>query len=330
MVWEKAVKSSSRYFPVRLMVAEQSDGLAEDVYLLKPNNSGDKSVELAVTHLSPLNAPSAIPRHRPVLILLHGQYQNRSAFWRGPEQSAGRQLVNAGIDVWLMEMRGHGLSAVNADFDSCTLADTALYDIPAVTRFVAEMTAERPVHWLGAGIGGGALLMSQGAGALLGLPVASLIGYGDPFGCAGWSRLPGLTSLLAGRKCRDELAGPEMESCALIKNLIVESRKLSRRGAAMGIDLWYQLRMASVPLAWISVDKTRDWGERGLRNLLQQGNLTVLELAGESLDTVMSGGCGAGEALHGLPGLLTGWMNQDYRQEMGDGISAAGEVAPFA
>ncbi|MYM62200.1 hypothetical protein [Pseudomaricurvus sp. HS19] len=312
------------------MVAEQSDGLAEDVYLLKPNNSDDKSVELAVTHLSPLNVPAAILRNRPVLILLHGQYQNRNAFWRGAEQSVSRQLVSAGIDVWLMEMRGHGLSAVNTDFDTDTLADTARYDIPAVTRFVAEMTGERPVHWLGKGIGGGALLMSQGAGALLDLPVASLIGSGDPFGCAGWSRLPGLTSLVAGRKCRDELAGPEMESCALIKNLIVESRKLSRRGAAMGIDLWYQLRKASVPLAWISVDKTRDWSERGLRNLLQQGNLSVLDVTGESLDAVMSGRSGGGDPLRSLPALLDGWMNQDYGQEMGDGISAAGEVAPFA
>ena len=324
------MKSSSRYFPVRLMVAEQSDGLAEDVYLLKPNNSDDKTVELAVTHLSPLDAAFGSLRDRPVLILLHGQYQNRHVFWRGSDESLGRKLVGAGIDVWLMEMRGHGLSAVNVDYENHTLADTARHDIPAVSQFVAEMSAERPVHWLGIGTGGGALLMSVAAGALMSLPVASVLGCGDPFGNAGWSRLPGLVSLVAGRLCRDDLVGPEMESYASIRNLIIESRKLSRRGAAMGIDLWTQLAATDMSLGWISADQGLEWNERGLRNLYQQGSLELLEVAAESLDALLSGRSTGGEQQPGLPRQLVTWMNQGYRRERVDGVSGVGEVTPFA
>ena len=46
------MQSSSQLFPVQLVSAEVIGSLVEDIYLLKPNNSADRSVELAVTRLS--------------------------------------------------------------------------------------------------------------------------------------------------------------------------------------------------------------------------------------------------------------------------------------
>lgn len=45
------MQSSSKLFPVALVSAELRGDLVEDVYRLKPNNSPDRSVELALTRL---------------------------------------------------------------------------------------------------------------------------------------------------------------------------------------------------------------------------------------------------------------------------------------
>ena len=45
------MQSSSDLFPVALMSAEFRGDLSEDVYRLKPSNSPDFSVELALTRL---------------------------------------------------------------------------------------------------------------------------------------------------------------------------------------------------------------------------------------------------------------------------------------
>jgi hypothetical protein len=45
------MQSSSNLFPVALISAERRGDLSEDVYRLKPGNSPDWSVEIAVTRL---------------------------------------------------------------------------------------------------------------------------------------------------------------------------------------------------------------------------------------------------------------------------------------
>src|SRR3990167_5109257 len=101
------MQSSSELFPVALISAELRGDLSEDVYRLKPGNSPDSSVELALTRLG--RAGHEQVRGVPV-ILIPGSFSNRR-FWYSPKCiGLGPYLARAGFDVWIAEMRGHGLS----------------------------------------------------------------------------------------------------------------------------------------------------------------------------------------------------------------------------
>lgn len=143
------MQSSSRYFPVSLASAELRGEVSEDVYRLRPGNSPDLSVELALTRLGPAKGePSGTP-----VILLHGGFSNRRFWYSANGAGLGPYLVKQGFDVWLAEMRGHGLSPKNQHYRANTLADYARFDLPAINQFVTEVTHKRP-HWLGHSLGG--------------------------------------------------------------------------------------------------------------------------------------------------------------------------------
>ncbi len=241
------MKSSSRFFPARLMSAEVFGQYAEDVYLLKPNNSPDKSVELAVTHLTRVG----VPEGKVPLVLVHGLHQNK-CMWASEASSVGEKLIEVGFDVWMLECRGHGHSPVNMAYEQNTMADYARYDIPAVNMFVAEKTGSA-VSWLGDGTGGGALLFALVMGTLEEQSLGKIIGAGVPFYNARWSRVPGVSSLLMARRLRSAKAsGPEREPMSFMSALVKENHWLASRGAFAGIDLWGGLEVLSNGWAWLA------------------------------------------------------------------------------
>ena len=151
------MQSSSTLFPVALLSAERRGDLSEDVYRIKAGNSPDPSVELAVTRLG--LADQGRPQGVPV-ILLHGSFSNRR-FWYSPKGiGLGAFLARAGFDVWIPEMRGHGLSARNEAYRHNRVADYARYDLPAIAAFVCEQTGEIP-HWIGHSLGGTTLFLAS-------------------------------------------------------------------------------------------------------------------------------------------------------------------------
>ncbi|NWD04225.1 alpha/beta fold hydrolase [Pseudomonas gingeri] len=169
------MQSSSNLFPVALLSAERRGDLSEDVYRLKPGNSPDGTVELAVTRLGLADEPEV--RGVPV-ILLHGSFSNRR-FWYSPKGiGLGAYLARAGFDVWIAEMRGHGLSVRNQDYRNNRVADYARYDLPALGAFVREQSGQVP-HWIGHSLGGTTLAAALG-GQYLGAPAAASVAL---FGC---------------------------------------------------------------------------------------------------------------------------------------------------
>ena len=129
------MQSSSNLFPVALISAERRGDLSEDVYRLKPGNSPDWSVEIAVTRLG--MADASAPRGVPV-ILLHGSFSNRR-FWFSPKGlGLGAYLTRLGFDVWIPEMRGHGLSQRNLAYRHNRVSDYVRYDLPAIADFVRD------------------------------------------------------------------------------------------------------------------------------------------------------------------------------------------------
>lgn len=183
------MQSSSKLFPVALASAELRGDLTEDVYLLKPNNSPDPSVELALTRLGRADAANA--RGVP-LVLLHGSFANRR-FWHTPKgHGLGAWLARAGFDVWLAEMRGHGLSPRNLGYRHNRVADYARYDLPAIAAFIGEQCG-KPAHWLGHSLGGLTLAAALGGGHLTAAEVASLTLCGCQVNHLHWSlKLPPL------------------------------------------------------------------------------------------------------------------------------------------
>lgn len=143
------MNSSSRLFPVSLMKAEFAGKLNEDVYQLNPRVSPDLTVRVTVTRVTD---PAWEGRRTPI-VLLHSEYHNRRQ-WLTPEGTGvAARLAERGYDVWLPEMRGHGLSPLNKHWSSNTLSAIALEDWPPLQSFVAEQSGMAPL-WLGLGLGG--------------------------------------------------------------------------------------------------------------------------------------------------------------------------------
>lgn len=176
------MQSSSHLFPVALISAERRGDLVEDVYRLKPANSPDPSVELAVTRLGLVD--QAQRRGVPV-ILLHGSFSNRR-FWYSPKGiGLGPYLVRAGFDVWIPEMRGHGLSARNRSYRHNRVADYARYDLPAIAAFVKEQSGQAP-HWVGHSLGGITLAAALGGHYLGPADAASVAMFGSQVSRTYW------------------------------------------------------------------------------------------------------------------------------------------------
>jgi pimeloyl-ACP methyl ester carboxylesterase len=176
------MQSSSHLFPVALISAERRGDLVEDVYRLKPCNSPDPTVELALTRLG-LVDPAAV-RGVPV-ILVHGSFSNRR-FWYSPKGiGLGPFLARAGYDVWIAEMRGHGLSARNERYRHNRVADYARYDLPAIAAFVAEQSGQVP-HWIGHSLGGTTLAAALGGHYLGPAQAASVALFGSQVSRTYW------------------------------------------------------------------------------------------------------------------------------------------------
>lgn len=163
------MQSSSKLYPVALVNAELRGDLTEDVYLLKPNTSPDSTVELALTRLG---RADGAPRSMP-LVLLHGGFGNRRCWYTASGHGLGAWLARTGFDVWLAEMRGHGLSPRNRSYRSNCVADYARYDLPAIAAFINEQSGQS-AHWLGHALGGLTLAAALGGGHLATEQVASL------------------------------------------------------------------------------------------------------------------------------------------------------------
>lgn len=176
------MQSSSDLFPVALISAELRGDITEDVYRLKPGNSPDSSVELVLTRLGLVGHEEQ--RGVPV-VLLHGSFSNRR-FWYSPKcLGLGPHLARAGFDVWIAEMRGHGLSPRNQDYRRNRVADYARYDLPAIGAFVREQAGQVP-HWIGHSLGGITLAAALGGHYLGEEDAASVALFGSQISRVYW------------------------------------------------------------------------------------------------------------------------------------------------
>lgn len=155
------MKSSSQFFPVALMQADFWKQYSEDVYVLKPNRSEDKTIEFALTRLYDNKKED---KKGPSFVLVHDTFENRMN-WMSQYEELLVSLIETGASIWIFEMRGHGLSPKNQSYQRNTLNDIAQFDLPAVQTFVHELTDSK-ANWIGKGEGAIAILRSIEAGYL--------------------------------------------------------------------------------------------------------------------------------------------------------------------
>lgn len=245
------MQSSSVLFPVALISAELRGDLSEDIYRLKPGNSPDRSVELALTRLG--RAGFEYDRGVP-LILLPGSFSNRR-FWFSPKGiGLGAYLARAGFDVWIAEMRGHGLSPRNRDYQRNTVSDYVRYDLPAIADFVHELNPQK-AHWLGHSLGGIILAGALGGHYLDEAKIASSVLFGSQISRVYWPlKIPPVEwgsrfllkrfSLLSGSRLK---RGPEDEPISLVVESLRWHGLFGRFGDAER-DWWAGLAKVQVPV----------------------------------------------------------------------------------
>jgi predicted alpha/beta hydrolase len=225
--------------------------LSEDIYRLKPGNSPDGSVELTLTRLG--RAGGECNRGVPV-ILIPGSFSNRR-FWYSPKGiGLGAYLARAGFDVWIAEMRGHGLSPRNRDYQRNTVSDYARYDLPAIADFVHEQNPQK-AHWLGHSLGGIILAGALGGRYLDEQKVASSVLFGSQISRVYWPlKLPPLEwasrfllklfSVVSGTRLN---RGPEDEPISLVVESLRWHRLFGRFGD-VDRDWWAGLAEVRVPV----------------------------------------------------------------------------------
>ncbi|MBQ0731789.1 MAG: alpha/beta fold hydrolase, partial [Oleispira antarctica] len=218
------MKSSSEFFPVTLLKADVVGDLTDDVYLIKHGRDADPSVQIALSHIGLYGESS---KGKQPIVLVHGSFTNRR-FWLSAQGiGLARYLVEAGFDIWLMEMRGHGLSPRNRDYKDNSLEHYAVSDVPAVNEFVIEKTGLKPV-WLGHSLGGVLISTAIAAGALPEIKVAAIALLGTQIVRRRWFlQIPLVTSLgkfwftlkpeMDGRKLK---IGPENEPAGIAKEYL--------------------------------------------------------------------------------------------------------------
>lgn len=245
------MQSSSTLFPVALLSAERRGDLSEDVYRIKAGNSPDPSVELALTRLGLASQASA--QGVPV-ILLHGSFSNRR-FWYSPKGiGLGAYLARAGFDVWIPEMRGHGLSPRNRQWQHNRVADYARFDLPVIGAFVQEQTGQAP-HWVGHSLGGTTLAAALGGGYLGADEVASVALFGAQVSRVYWPlKVPPVAwsarvllkrfAQLSGSRLK---RGPEDEPIGLALESLRWHKLFGRFGDKQD-DWWAGLAQVDVPL----------------------------------------------------------------------------------
>jgi len=212
-------------------------GCSEEV--LRPRTSDGWVLALA------RRRPGGPPLPTPVL-LVHGIAMNGRAFdFGGPPRSFAAALAAAGLDAFVLDLRGHGDARADPGAPRhWSLDDYLTLDVPAALDAVREATGAARVLWVG-----------HSQGALLGLAAASLYP----------ARIAGVVALAP--PIRFDAAGPTVRTLRALPVLarLRLARRLSRLAAPFA-GLW---QPAAAGIAVRLAEMERPVYQRMLMNVIE-------------------------------------------------------------
>jgi pimeloyl-ACP methyl ester carboxylesterase len=217
---------------------------------------------VALSRIKPKNGKSlAIP-----VVLIHGSYSMRSFWVSDKGVGLGVYLADQGFDVWIPELRGHGLSPKGESFSQITAEDQIRYDLPAIQDAVFAMT-QTPAFWIGHSFGGLFLLAALSVGWLQHDQVVSIVTFGSQisfgdtylkFPPVAWA----LSAILkmAGNFPAPKLGlGPEVESAGTMIETIRWKQFRGKWTSSEGVSYWDGLANIKMPvLTYAAADDKND------------------------------------------------------------------------
>ncbi|MEY8203456.1 MAG: alpha/beta fold hydrolase [Bermanella sp.] len=267
------MKSSSSLFPVSLLRADLvAERFIEDTYLLKPNNSADNSVQIAVTRLGFQGSEDKAARGIPV-VLLHGSFSNRSFWFSGGGKGFAKSLLEAGFDPWMVEARGHGDSPVNDHYRDNNVETYSRFDLPAVQDFILEQTQQN-AFWIGHSLGGVTIATALAGGHLQAANVQGIVLFG-----AQVSRYPVLLNmpgvrlmaklaLLAKKRIYGKGMGPEHEPVGIAREFIRWSGLLGGWRSQKGGSYWLGLQELNIPALGFGAKQDKAYPAKHCKKLI--------------------------------------------------------------
>lgn len=208
--------------------------------------ASDDGARLAVTRVQAEGAPGGTPA-----VLVHGNYAHRGFWLTDDGGGLAPYLARAGYDVWVPELRGHGLSPKAEEFAGVTAEDHTRRDLPAVQEAVAEATGSEAV-WVAHSAGGLYLLGALGRGWLDPEEVRAVAVFGTQIDRGEaylenrlvGGAVKGLLDLLGYLPAPRLGMGPEVEPAGEMKELIdwkargwVDGEGVSYRDGLAGLDV---------------------------------------------------------------------------------------------
>jgi pimeloyl-ACP methyl ester carboxylesterase len=211
----------------------------------------EDNVRLALSRIKPRNEQTvSIP-----VILIHGSYSTRSFWMSSKGIGLGVYLADQGIDVWIPELRGHGLSPKGDSFSEITAEDQIRYDLPAIADAVFSMTG-MSAFWIGHSFGGLFILAALSMGWLKQDKVSGLITFGSQISMGdGYLKIPpvawtlsALLKILGNFPAPTFGLGPEIEAAGTMIETIRWKKFWGKWTNSEGDSYWDGLGKIKIPV----------------------------------------------------------------------------------
>lgn len=244
-------------------------GVRLDVHQIRTKDN----VELAISRIHPRGE---IIQPFPV-ILVHGTYCTRSFWVSSKGIGMGVYLSDQGFDVWIPELRGHGLSPKGESFSAISAEDQIRYDLPAIQDYVFQVT-DAPAFWIGHSFGGLFIIAALSMQWLNQETVKGMVTFGSQISLGDtYLKIPpvawslSLLMRIIGHLPAPTLGlGPEIEPAGVILETIRWKKLFGKWTDSQGKLYWDGLKGISVPIMAFAAAKDKNDPAEGCKIIYDQ------------------------------------------------------------